>query len=244
MAYCAETDPQASRLFYILSTFRDVVVQQRERRDRQQQQANQLPPVHLKAHINPYIQTTSFTPTTSTVSHIAPQLPSLPPSFLSSPVHIPSSFSGFSQTSTQQQHSPPNTTMSPNAAAYSSLSSPPTVGAVKSPMTSRPIEPALTPSAPPNPLSPNAPGTPINGPSLDRHINLSGLLDLSALVPDRISLNEGSEGQDEHIDFDALWAWPSNTSAVDTPRPSGSVGENAVQGISDSSVPLFGVMEG
>ena len=111
-------------------------------------------------------------------------------------------------------------------------------------MTSRPIEPALTPSAPPNPLSPNAPGTPISGSSLDRHMSLSSLLDLSSLIPDRISLGDGSEGQDEHIDFDALWAWPSNTSAVGTPKPSGNVGENAVQGIGGSSVPLFGVLEG
>ena len=244
MAYCAETDPQASRLLYILSTFRDTVVQQRERRIRRQQQANQLPPVQMKSHINSYIQAASLNPTTSTVNHIAPKLPSLPSGFLPSQVHMPSSFSGFSQTPTQQQHTPPNTTISPNTTTYPSLSSPSNVGKVKSPMTSRPIEPALTPSAPPNPLSLNAPGTPIIASSPDRPISLSSLLDLSSLIPDRISLGEGSEGQDEHIDFDALWAWPSNTPAVGTPRPSGSVGENAVRGISDSSVPLFGVMEG
>jgi len=157
---------------------------------------------------------------------------------------MPSSLSGFAQTPAQQQHTPPNTTISPNVTTYPSLSSPSNVGTVKSPMTSRPIEPALTPSAPPNPLSPNAPGTPINVSSLDRHMSLPGMLDLSAIVPDRISVGEGSDGQDEHVDFDALWAWPSYTPAAGTPRPSASVGENAVQGINDSSVPLFGVLEG
>lgn len=59
-----------------------------------------------------------------------------------------------------------------------------------------------------------------------------------------MSLSDGSEGQDEHIDFDALWAWPSNTPAVGTPRASGAgaLGESMVQGVSDSSVPLFGVL--
>ena len=253
MAYCAETDPQASRLLYILSTFRDAVVQQRERRVRRQQQANQLPPVHLKPHINPYVQPATFTTTTSTTNQMAPQLPSLQPMFLPSPVQqpsgilptqAPSSFSSFQQTPAQQQLTPSNTTMSPSTAAYPGLSSPSNAGTVKSPMTSLPIEPVLTPSAPPNPLSPNASETPISGSSLDYHTNISNLLDLSALGSDKWSLTEGSEGQDEHIDFDVLWAWPSNTPAANTPRPSGSVGENVVQGIGDYSMPLFGVLEG
>lgn len=231
MAYCAETDPQASRLFYILTTFRDVIVQQRERRARKMQQANQLPPV--KPHINPYVP--SFTTsTTNSMSQIASQLPSLQQTYVPSPIQIPSSFNFGSM---QQQQTPPDTAMSPNNADRT----------LQSPPTSQPIEPALTPSAPPNPLSPNAPGTPVNALSLDRQLSLSNLLDLSALGPDRVSLSDGSDGQDEHIDFDALWAWPSNTPAVGTPRPSGAgtmgvVGEHMVQGISDSSVPLFGVL--
>lgn len=237
MAYCGETDPQASRLLYILTIFRDVIVQQRERRARQMQQANQLPPV--KPHVNPYLP--SFTSSnTNSMDQIVPQLPSLQQTYVPSPIQVPASFNFGSM---QQQQTPPDTAMSPNIIDRALQSPSNHLG--KYPRTSQPIEPALTPSAPPNPLSPNAPGTPINS-SLDRHLNLSNLLDLSALGPDRVSVSDGSEGQDEHIDFDALWAWPTNTPAVGTPRLSGSgtagVGESMVQGISDSSVPLFGVL--
>lgn len=71
------------------------------------------------------------------------------------------------------------------------------------------------------------------------------------------SLHSEESGQDEQIDFDALWAWPSNTPAMGSPRAGvgGGVDGNGnsagggggggmlerVQGISDSAVPMFGV---
>ena len=246
MAYCAETDPQANRLLYILTTFRDVIVQQRERRAQKMQQANLLPPV-LSSHVNPYIQATNFTSNVNNLNQISTQLPSLQQSYVPSPIQIPSALN-FTSISTlqQQQQTPPQTATPPNVPERTRQSPLPAINA-KSPRTSLPIEPALTPSAPHNPLSPNAPGTPVNIPSLDRNSSFSNLLDLSALGPDRISLSDGSDGQDEHIDFDALWAWPSNTPAIGTPRVSGAsalamAGETSLQGISDSSVPLFGVL--
>ncbi|KAJ4312136.1 hypothetical protein N0V94_007614, partial [Neodidymelliopsis sp. IMI 364377] len=45
MNYCAESDQQASRLVYILSTFRDVVVQQRMRRKQNQADNTNLPSI-------------------------------------------------------------------------------------------------------------------------------------------------------------------------------------------------------
>ena len=59
---------------------------------------------------------------------------------------------------------------------------------------------------------------------------------------------------DEHIDFDALWAWP--TPAVGTPRfglgaagpsgdgvtPGGGLNGGTVPGVSDASIPLYGVV--
>jgi hypothetical protein len=68
------------------------------------------------------------------------------------------------------------------------------------------------------------------------------MLDLSALDATRVpSLHSEESGQDEQIDFDALWAWPSNTPAMGSPR--GEVGER-VQAIGDSVVPMFGVDSG
>jgi hypothetical protein len=73
--------------------------------------------------------------------------------------------------------------------------------------------------------------------------SLSAMLDLSALEATRVpSLNSEESGQDEQIDFDALWAWPSNTPAMGSPRAMEASGvSERVQGISDSAVPMFGV---
>jgi hypothetical protein len=57
------------------------------------------------------------------------------------------------------------------------------------------------------------------------------------------SLYSEESGADEQIDFDALWAWPSNTPALGSPRAVGDGGlMDRVQGVSDSAVPLFGVV--
>lgn len=84
----------------------------------------------------------------------------------------------------------------------------------------------------------------LDGPS--KPPSLSNVLDLSGLDTTRVpSLYSEETGTDDHIDFDALWAWPSTTPAVGSPRVSGDAGANGLsstQGISDSSVPLFGVV--
>jgi hypothetical protein len=84
----------------------------------------------------------------------------------------------------------------------------------------------------------------VDGPS--KGVNLSNVLDLSGLDNTRVpSLYSEESGADEHIDFDALWAWPNNTPAVGTPRGSGDAPNGmpiSTQGVSDSSVPLYGVI--
>ena len=83
----------------------------------------------------------------------------------------------------------------------------------------------------------------MDGPS--KGPSLSNVLDLSGLDNTRVpSLYSEESGADEQIDFDALWAWPSNTPAIGSPRTCGDGvnGTTSTQGVSDGSVPLFGVM--
>jgi hypothetical protein len=75
--------------------------------------------------------------------------------------------------------------------------------------------------------------------------SLSNVLVLSGLDATRVpSLYSEESGVDEQIDFDALWAWPSNTPALGSPRGGTDGGGlmERVQGVSDSAVPLFGVV--
>jgi hypothetical protein len=222
MQYCAKTDPQACRLLWILESFREVVLQQRERRARQQQEANQLPPFNLKANINPY------GPTSDAVSPLTSTTPVGQPSVTLPPVANSSFYSP--RTEPQQTSNPQNANNSSTTNLYSPL--------LSYPRTTQPIEPSLTSPAPPNPLSPLP----------DRSLSFGNIFDFSALSGDRMSVSGESSGEEHNIEFDALWgAWPSNTPAVGTPRsgPSGPAGglTGAIQGISDSSIPLFGVLE-
>ena len=74
--------------------------------------------------------------------------------------------------------------------------------------------------------------------------SLSNVLDLSGLDATRVpSLYSEESGGDEQIDFDALWAWPSNTPAVGSPS---NPADGAVNGLPsaqcEGSVPMFGVI--
>lgn len=68
-----------------------------------------------------------------------------------------------------------------------------------------------------------------------RHGSYSGLLDLTHALT---AGSDESSAPDEQIEFDALWQWSSATPAVGTPGFDGGI-----QGISDSSVPLFGMTD-
>ncbi|TLD36989.1 fungal-specific transcription factor domain-containing protein [Venturia nashicola] len=218
MDYCAKTDPQANRLLWILEAFRDVVLQQREHRARQQQEANQLPPFNLKANINPYGPAgDTLSPMTSAtpIGQANVTLPSV-----TSPAIYPPQ-TGFRQDLNKSTRKPSASLTSPQR----SIS-----------RTTQPMEPSLASPAPPNPLTP----------MIDRNLSFGNIFDFSALTGDRMGISGDSSGEDLNIDFDVLWgAWPSNP-AIGTPK-AGPVENiiavpNDVRGVSDSPVPLFGVV--
>ncbi len=83
---------------------------------------------------------------------------------------------------------------------------------------------------PPQPLLPTYP--------------FSRLLDLTNNILPTVSDGDSS-GTNEHIDFHALWQWPgveaTNNTGIGMELP--SLNYAGVQGISDSSAPLYGTVE-
>ncbi|KAF2476918.1 uncharacterized protein BDR25DRAFT_339021 [Lindgomyces ingoldianus] len=218
MSYCAESDQQASRLVYILTAFRDVVAAQRLRRKQNQPEVINLPSISSQLYGVP-ISNQHQTPNSmgSDQLNATPRLHQVP-------VHI---YPGM-------QTTPLPNDMGHN---YQSESQPtPSVSISHlSPVHNPPATTTPSEQFTLNPLSKPPP--------------LSNVLDLSALDAARAPsmYSEEGSGPDEHIDFDALWAWPSNTPALGTPRVQGEADMNngvfdRVQGVSDSSVPLFGVV--
>ncbi|KAF2194939.1 hypothetical protein K469DRAFT_698498 [Zopfia rhizophila CBS 207.26] len=220
MSYCAESDQQANRLVYILSTFRDVVATQRVRRKQSQPDLINLPSISSQLYGAP-------------LSNQQPSIPQHPMQSSSGlhrvPIHI---YPGMQTAPLPSGTTPPTFTSQPQP-----------------PSTLPP--PHVSPHPPTNSTIPTCP--PISSRTEDFNMpllskppslipSLSNMLDLSALDAARAPslYSEDSSGQDEHIDFDALWAWPSNTPALGSPRVLGEV--DRVQGVSDSTVPLFGVM--
>lgn len=237
MNYCAESDQQANRLVYILSTFRDVVAQQRVRRKQNQADNATLPSIasqlygasapneNQQQQQNPNIGGLA---TSTDPLNAGPRLHQVP-------IHI---YPGM-QTIPLNDSTPPfqQRHQQPHLSSHQ-LSQPPADFSVHlSPINDPPISTASDPFA--TATSTNAFNTPSKPPSL------STMLDLSALEATRVpSLHSEESGQDEQIDFDALWAWPSNTPAMGSPRPameSAIGGMERVQGLSDSAVPMFGV---
>lgn len=229
MRYCAESDPQASRLVYILSSFRDVVAQQRMRRKQDQADNATLPSIATQiygaagsvplqplqgANVGGLLSSTDAVNTDTRLHqvpiHIYPGMQTTPlpdpaPTFL--PLNSPS-----------MARNPPSQDFSVHLTPIKDLAA---STANSDPFGTGPSTHALN--------------TPSRAPSL------STMLDLSALEATRVpSLHSEESGQDEQIDFDALWAWPSNTPAMGSPGECGGLAER-VQGISDSAVPLYGL---
>ena len=220
MSYCAESDQQASRLVYILSSFRDVVAQQRTRRKHSQSDNLNLPSISSQLYGvtgGPQQQSMSVIPGAD-ASNPTPRLHQVPvhiyPGMQTAPINDVSS--SFQSPSQSQASAPPNLSVH-----LSPIHNPQAIVSGRDPYTME------APSKPPS---------------------LSNVLDLSGLDATRVpSLYSEESGVDEHIDFDALWAWPSNTPALGSPRVPGDGGLNGglmdrVQGVSDSAVPLFGVV--
>jgi len=201
MSYCAESDQQASRLVYILSSFRDVVAQQRMRRKQNVSDNTTLPSISSQLYGASHQSATNVGGLSNSTDPAA-RLHQVP-------VHIYPGMQTAPLTSPTPTY-PPQT----HPANFSVHLSP-----IQDPHF---------------PIS-NTSTTPLNTPSL------SMMLDLSALEGTRVpSLHSEESGQDEQIDFDALWAWPGGTSRVGSPRVGvegrGEVGE----GRGDGVVPMFG----
>lgn len=218
MSYCAESDQQASRLVYILSSFREVVATQRLRRTQTQPEVLSLPSISSQLYGVPlpnHTQAPGGGIRSSDQMNGTPRLHQVP-------IHI---YPGM-QTTPLPTNSNSNTSFQP----------PPSLSVHLSPIQNPPA------------TAPDSSSFTLN-PTLSKPPSLSNVLDLSALDATRVpnSYSEGSGASDEHIDFDALWAWPSNTPALGSPRVPGDGGLGGgvlerMQGVSDSAVPLFGVV--
>jgi hypothetical protein len=218
MSYCAESDQQASRLVYIMSSFREVVVAQRLRRTQTQPEVLNLPSISSQLYGVP-LPNHNHNPGVS----MGPSEQTATPRLHQVPVHI---YPGM------------QTTPLPNSSNSTSSYQPPSSLSVHLSPIHNP--PASGPDSSPS-FTLNAP--------LSKPLSLSNALDLSALDATRVPslYSEESSAPDEQIDFDALWAWPSNTPAFGSPRVPGDGGISGgvmerVQGVSDSAVPLFVVV--
>ncbi|KAF1925580.1 uncharacterized protein M421DRAFT_69655 [Didymella exigua CBS 183.55] len=238
MNYCAESDQQASRLVYILSTFRDVVAQQRVRRKQSQADNISLPSISSQLYgaaaptqQNAHVPNANLADSTDGMN-ATPRLHQVPihiyPGMQTAP--LDASPAAFQPPHLGHANSVPNVKqLSPRQTDFS---------VHLSPMH----EP---PNSGPDSESYNTGVSALNTPSMAP--SLSTILDLSALDSTRVpSLHSEESGLDEHIDFDALWAWPSNTPAMGSPRPGGDGGLHAagqgVGGVGEGvPVPLFGV---
>lgn len=228
MSYCAESDPQASRLVYILSSFRDVVAQQRIRRKQDRGDNASLPSIATQiygtpgstqsqpmqsANVGNMVSSTADTILADIHLHqvpiqVHPGVQRMPPSDETPTVH-PLNYTSIAHNSSLQDFSVHLTPIKDLAASALHLD---TFG------TSVTTHALNTPPKPPL---------------------LSTMLDLSALEATRVpSVNSEENGQDEQIDFDAFWAWPSNV--IGNPRDYGGLAEK-VQEISDSAVPMYGI---
>ena len=240
MNYCAESDQQASRLVYILSTFRDVVAQQRMRRKQSQADNSNLPSIssqlygvsaptqqHTQASATGLANSTDPMNATSRLHQV--------------PIHIYPGMQTAPLDATPPAFQPPQLTHANSLPQQNinQLSPPQTDFSVHlSPIQDPPNS---APGSDTYILGASALNTPSKPPSL------STMLDLSALDNTRVpSLHSEESGLDEHIDFDALWAWPNNTPAMGSPKPVGEgagAGQGGIAG-EGAPVPLFGISHG
>jgi hypothetical protein len=221
MQYCAQYDPQANRLLFILTSFRDVVVRQQA--------------------------TTSLGPVAGSQSHAFMQTPSMPLGHENGdPV------GNLLHTATTSPEKP-SALMIPQLNQHSS-----------NPTTSSPLP--INVNSPTATHSGSSSSNPQDRPRASRDNSLDAFFDLA-----RVSSNHNSgasnDGNDSHsagdaeIDFEMLWQWPSSNASGLTPgagsgigfTPGGNIGIIAgtnqnglggqvdIQGISESSVPLFGI---
>jgi hypothetical protein len=224
MSYCAESDPQASRLCYILSTFREVVAQQRARRRETQTNDPTLPSIASQLYGTQMPQQHQLnmggTPQSGHPIGATPRLHQVPVHIYPGMQIAPLNDASLPyQASEQHQH------LHPRQHSYQHPPHQPEDFSVH-------LTPITSVSTPPfaSPIKP---------------ASLSTMLDFSALEATRVpSLASEESGLDEQIDFDALWAWPSRVGSpglgVGGEEGGDGRGER-LQVLRDSVVPMFGV---
>jgi hypothetical protein len=221
MHFFAQQDTQASRLLFILTSFRDVAVREQATRDQQ-----------------------------SGGDHAVFQRPPQPP-LMNESEPMSNIFGPNNNNSNYRNHDEPHTPSSLNPAHNRSSSNP----QITSPLS-------YVASLGRNVSYPsNGPGfgdhhTPCNS----SHYSLDNFLDLDRHQPFPSHSTANSEsndslGENAEIDFEMLWRWPSANGLGVAPgvlgAGNGGSGEalgniggitvGLVQGVSDSSVPLFGL---
>jgi hypothetical protein len=238
MNYCAESDPQASRLCYILSTFRDVVAQQRLERKHSQANESTLPSIASQLygtqmpqqqHQGPAQPANPLAPTAhlhQVPVHIYPGMHTAPLHDPTLPHQLPDRHQPtYLQNQHQEQHQPG---LPQHQHPHQQPSHPSTFPQPEDfPVHLTPITSISTPTF----ASPSKPPS------------LSTMLDLSALEATSVpSLHSEESGLDDQIDFDALWAWPSRVGSPGLGETGGESGAGErLQGLRDSVVPMFGV---
>ncbi|KAK7531539.1 fungal-specific transcription factor domain-containing protein [Phyllosticta citribraziliensis] len=247
LSYCAEGDVQAARHIEIIKAFRDVIVRQRDRR------AQQLGGASTAAAASAAVdQSAAYNAIGTTAT---PAVGADAPSSYHQPTASASSATADKQTAKPNSHPTPTTT----ATTASSAAAPPAAEPAADTATSAAPEPAAAAALP---LS-SAAALPPNLLDLSAFdtvgLGLAGSGGSGSLLSPEDS---GSQG-DEHFDFDALWAWPGTGGNGNGGRTGGVgvassgemgglggemsgmgvAGEDLVNFVSESAVPLFGVYD-
>lgn len=232
MSYCAEFDAQPARLVYILTAYRNVVLQQRERWQQAMRRPTSniispshhrkfsiesfgQPPMQAGVRRQPSLDNANRHPITSPT----PQDNSNRATSASGAAHRDS----FSATSGGPPQVLSPTSFSPSGTFQFSSSQPPTT----------------TPAAPGVPQIAQMPPLVSESPTVS-NLPVPNIMDPSGLESTLPLLaHEDSSGGEEQIDFDAFWNWGTTSPALGSPRYPGDV----AGGITDSVIPLFGVLD-
>jgi len=219
MQYCAHQDPQASRLLFILTSFRDVVVRQ--------QANNPLHPVIAQSHFLD-IGGEQDDPINSIFTHTSPASPRVSsilkhPFIINTPAGLSNSLPSIHSPEMQYLHRENSSSSRPSHSHNHTESSPET----------------------------HYDRARQNNNHHSHHHSGNASTD-----------SESHSTNDAEIDFEMLWQWPNSSAAVMTPgippgigfTPGGSIGlvsnqgmvvsHTDIQGVSDSSIPLYGMTHG
>ena len=224
LSYCGRLDAQSARMLQIFTSLREVALKQEQRSDSSQQSM----------------------PTTLPLPSANPgSFPQQGSPFIQQLVNSEPSSQLLPQDVSQQQHTRPTTTPSTNPilSVTPSFSLPTTLSSTSASSHAHPPPP---PYSYQNQAPPRMP--------LMHTDSFSALLDLDnannplySLTTNSNSGSEDSSGMENEIDFAALWPWPGNANASGFVTPGVGPGgmrleDLGVQGVSDSPVPLFGVV--